>query len=262
MLMQKFTKNSFVRNLAKGKLLVPFLEQYAEYDKPFEFKYKPKEDDDAWHPSGDCMPSVMDLYYKVTQPGVEVHSPGLQKAFLVGHFWHQVLQNVLVDLGFAKPFAIERKGAEFWGPSLESIIPKDWPWPQYSKPYHWACGSGDVAPLELPSDWVGILDIKTMRAGDFKPASTSGLLPARFRDKYEAQINMYMDFFDQSHGMILAVNKDSPHDCCEFVFDRNDELIATIYEKWQYVSECLDEGHPPLEGADEVFQLPFTGPVS
>lgn len=253
----KFTKDSFVRNLAQGRLLVQYLDRYDKYDQPFEFKYSPKTGDDAWHPSGDCLPSVQELYDNATQPMVKnSHSPSLQKAFLVGHFWHQVLQNVLVDMGFAEPSAIERKGKRVWGKDNAGE----------PKPYHWATGAGDVAPLVLPN-WEGILDIKTMNKRGFDRANTTGLLPERFADKYEAQINIYMDLFDQDHGMILAVNKDSPHGFLEFVFDRNQDLIDSIFAKWRLVSDLIDNEDRPFPDGDQnsyatTFDLPFTGPVS
>lgn len=258
----KFTKDSFVRNLAKGNLLVPFLERYDDWDRPFSFEYTPKVGDDGWHPSGDCCPPVLDLYEKATgQSEREKISPSLQRTFLVGHFWHQVVQDALVRMEFAKPESIERKGVHGWGTvSKSEWDPVTQKFTDHYRPYHYATGSGDVAPLEL-ANWTGILDIKTMRSQDFNRLYKTGQLPDRFAAKYEAQINCYMDFFDQPAGMILAVNKDSSA-FAEVVFDRNQDLIDTVYAKWEYVSDCVALGVPPTPDADEVFELPLTGPVS
>lgn len=262
--MIKLTKDNFVRNLARGRLLVPYLEKYSEWDQPFDFKYEPKEGDTAWHPSGDCLPTPRQLYDQALRIERESHSPSLQRTFLVGHFWHQAIQEVLQRMEFAAPEAVERKGQRVWAEGVYEPVdimrPGKLLHEKYPLPYHWARGAGDVAPLVLPGGWEGILDIKTMRGGDFDRALKTGKLPERFAKKYEAQINIYMDFFDQEHGMFLAVNKDSPHNFCEFVYDRNDDMIETIYSKWQYVSECLDEGKRP-EDDNEDFDLPFTGPV-
>jgi hypothetical protein len=262
----KFKKDSFVQNLAKGNLLVPFLERYDEWDHPFNFNYEPKKGDDGWHPSGDCIPSVLDLYEKaIGDYEREKISPSLQRTFLVGHFWHQVIQDALVRLDLAEETAIERKGIVGWGEGQLKVDPQTGvqimsspgnPWHTY-EPYHYATGSGDVAPLVLP-DWQGILDIKTMRSQDFDRLYKTGLLPSRFAAKYEAQINIYMDFFDQPAGMILAVNKDSSA-FAEIVFERNQALIDTIYAKWEYVSECVSDGIPPAHDADEFFVLPLEG---
>lgn len=262
--MLRFTKSSFTQNLGNSRLLAPLLEQYSDYDEPWEFKYEPKVGDDAWHPSGDCMPSCEALYYQATaQTERAPISPSLQRTFIVGHFWHQLLQHVIVKMGLAEPSAIERKEVRAWGDASVSTVrtlPSGelTPW----APYHWVTGSGDVAPLVLPQ-WEGILDIKTMNGTDFREADKTGLLPFRFADKYECQVQIYMDLFKQDRALILGVNKDSPHGFTEFQFERNQGLIDTIYAKWEYVSDLLNRyvgEDPNSEELDASFPLPLTGP--
>ena len=66
-------------------------------------------------------------------------------------------------------------------------------------------------------------------------------------------------FFDLEKGLIVAIQKDAPHDMKEFEFVRNQPLIDAIYHKWNIVSQCLDEGvEPPKE---EVIELPVSGAV-
>jgi hypothetical protein len=74
----------------------------------------------------------------------------------------------------------------------------------------------------------------------------------------ECQLNIYMDFFDLERGMILGVQKDSPHEFREFHFDRNQPLIDALYNKWRLVAMCLDENVSPPEGED--IGLPLKGP--
>jgi hypothetical protein len=118
-------------------------------------------------------------------------------------------------------------------------------------------GQGDFAPLTAPNGWSGIVDIKTMNGTDYKKASTSGLLPQRFENKYVAQMNVYMQLFDQQQAMILGVNKDSPHGFTEFTFLRDDELIDAIWAKWDFVSGCLDTGDTPTDEDDKAYALSF-----
>lgn len=244
----KFGRDSFVRNLARGDILVPFLERYDDWDRSFDFHYEPKGHDDGWHPSGDCLLSVHDLYHKAKGSEREKISPSLQRTFLVGHFWHQVVQDALVAMEFAEPTAIERKGRKGWGLSVQvndSPGIKGGP-PAYT-PYHYATGSGDVAPL-IVGNWQGIMDIKTMNTRNFATLQKNGTLPDWAADKYRAQINIYMDFFDQERAMILAVNKDNSS-FAEIRFERDQPLIDSIYDKWRYVSELLDSG---LDWDDEM----------
>jgi hypothetical protein len=252
--MKKFTKDSFARNLSKGQLLAPYLERFNDYSQPWNFTLSPKEEDTAWHPSGDCIPSALSLYEKAN--GKDTFgpiSPSLARSFQVGHFWHQLLQHIILnELGFCDAKSVERTEQIGWGEAFMTTIPK-------YQPYHWVKGAGDIAPLVLPSGWEGILDIKTMRSGDFLECKKSGLLPYRFAQKYEAQINIYMELFGMDKGLILGVNKDSPHDFIEFEFERNTKLIDAVFDKWHYVSECLDANEEP--DPKETFALVFTGPI-
>lgn len=234
-------RKSFGR-LAVGDKLVPHLDKAIGLgDFKWKFDYSPKEVDDAWHPSGDCTPSTRDLYLKATGRVEDNPIPAaLRKTFLVGHFWHQYIQYILVEqLGYATASNIERKGERRWADG----------------PYRWVTGSADVAPLVLPSGDEYLLDIKTMNAHNFRGQNA----PAWAVDKWECQVNIYMDFFDLDKAIILGVMKDSPHDFREFEFTRNDELIQALYSKWKLVGRCIDaEVEPPADGDED---LPLQGPT-
>lgn len=270
----KSEKYNFNKNLVKRHKLAGHLDRYLGTEvEEFEFKFKPKEEDHGFHPSGHCTPSVTDLYemaYKnIPRPGIRLvpvkkdWGTAMLKTFMVGHFWHQLLQKAVVDLDLAKPEAIERRGIRGWGitpleTAEEQAVAHGTG--QAYKPYHWATGSGDVAPCSIPEYGDYVVDYKTMSAMQFRTAG----IPDWAAHKYEAQINIYMDFFEIDQGLILAINKDSPHDFKEFEFVRNQPLIDAIYEKWQFVSECLDQGEAPIDLDNEVFVLDglFKGPIA
>lgn len=307
--MKKLDKSKLVMSLAKKEKLVPYLDKaIQEFDEPFKFDYEPKRGDNvpAWHPSGDCTPTVEQLYTQATKT-LDDEAPRLilpQKAMMVGHYWHQFLQHIVLHkLEFCEPKAIERRGNRWWGdpvtpamvaaPGLNNHEPSGYfedkyrkedlyflrypeqeaerkgdygsfleHWPEddlgvalyQPQPYHWATGSGDIAPIELPRGWKGIVDFKTMGSGSFKQLA----LPEMFAAKYECQVNIYMDFFEEEQAMLLCINKDTPHDFKEICFVRNQPLINAIYSKWRFVSECISEGHAPLT-VEEV-PLPISGP--
>jgi hypothetical protein len=248
----KFDKSKVVKDLAQGRILAPYIEKaFESFDDEFAFVYKPKVPDTAFHPSSDCIPPVSFLCATARdqiEPNTGI-SGALKKTFLVGHFWHALIQQIIVQkLEFASPDAIEREGKRLWGdgppPDNACLIPR---------PYHWVHGYGDVAPLVTPT-WKGVVDIKTMRSADFMLLGTGGL-PAWAALKYKAQLNIYMDLFDQERGLILAVNKDSPHDFFELEFERDQLLIDSIYQKWRAVSDCLDHGIVPTEEDDAAYVL-------
>lgn len=244
----KSEKYDFNRNLVKRHKLVPYLDRYLSTEvTDFKFEYEPKESDDAFHPSGHCTPPITELYDIVT--GVHAHKQkewgtATLKAFMVGHFWHQLLQKAVVDLGLADESAIERRGERRWG----------------TKPFHWATGAGDVAPCSIPKYGDYVVDFKTMSSHQYRSAG----IPAWAADKYEAQINIYMDFFDLEKGLIVPICKDTPHEFKEFEFERNQTLIDAIYDKWEFVSECLTQGEIPPGFHNSDFDLTglFTGPIA
>jgi hypothetical protein len=260
----KSEKYNFNRNLVKRHKLVPYLDRYlGDEVKDFTFTYEPKQHDDAWHPSGHCTPPVSELYEVATGD----HTPkdwgvSMLKTFMVGHFWHQLLQKAVVDLGLAAPDAIERKGKKGWGPLV--IGPKLTDVEADYRPYHWATGAGDVAPLVLPTHGEYVVDFKTMSGHQFKGFESSGQLPDWAKDKYEAQINIYMDFFDLEKALIVGACKDSPHNFAEAEYRRNQPLVDAIYDKWEFVSELVDAGERPTVLDDEEFSLDnlYTGPVA
>lgn len=251
--MLKMDKSKVTMNLGKREKLAPYLDKAINsFDREWEFKYTTKVGDDAWHPSGDCTPSAYELWQKATGE-VEHKLTGLNKAFQVGHFWHQWLQLILVeDLEFCVPEHIERRGIKTWGSPRDRASN---PW--QPKPFHWATGAADAAPCVIPKiDWRGIVDFKTMNPQMFAQKSVP------FADKYECQFNIYMDFFDEERALLLGINK-ATGEFKEFEFLRNQPLIDTIYEKWQYISDCLDANEEPeqWEDEDDPFKLPLLGPV-
>lgn len=251
----KSEKYDFGKSLVKHHKLVPHLDRYLGTEvEEFNFTYEPKSLDDAWHPSGHCIPSVTELYKLVTEPQEKKEwGTAMLKTFMVGHFWHQLLQKVVVDIGFAEPDAIERRGIRRWGDTVPDI---GMTWPAY----HWATGAGDVAPCSIPNHGDYVIDFKTMSAHQYKGNG----VPDWAANKYEAQINIYMDFFDIDKALIVPICKDTPHDFKEFEYERNQKLIDTIYGKWKFVSECLDEGISPDKECNEIFSLDglFKGPIA
>lgn len=270
----KFPKSSqynFGKNLVKKYRLVPHLDQYFSKEVTgLQFTLVGKESDDAWHPSGDCTPSPTDLYHMALDRLAGTTEKSFNKAFPVGHFWHALCQKAVLDLGFATPQAIERKGIRGWGKGELKIDPTNGgqimvspgvPWHTF-EPFHWCTGAADVAPLEIPGSEPLVVDFKTMNSRAYGKADSP--LSSYVADKYEAQINIYMDFFDIDVGIILCIQKDGPHDMKEFEFHRNQPLIDAIYEKWEFVGECLEAKSEPTQLDDDCFNIDnlIEGPVS
>lgn len=238
----KLKKTQFVTNLIKNHKLAGHIDK-AIGDGEFSWTadFSPKVGDDAWHPSGDCVPNANALYHGALKLQEERQRPsaGLLKAFTVGHFWHAYIQHIVVErLGFSDWSEIECKGETRWG----------------DKPFQWATGSADIAPCRIPVHGDFLVDIKTMGSHDFRQNN----LPAWCASKYECQINVYMDWFDLDRAIILCVSKDSPHDFKEFEYHRNQPLIDSIYDKWKLVGRCLENEVEPPQDYETI--LPLVGP--
>lgn len=254
---------SKMRNLGKKQILAPYLEKYIRTNgnDPWSFSFENTHTggtDTAWHPSSDCMAPPSELLAKARGEKVEKFNEdgGLNKHMMVGHFWHQWLQHICLKLEFCSEPNIERVGERAWATEkTDRWVPgkPDVQMMSYrtiAKPYCWATGSADIAPIVLPKGWEGVVDFKTMSSTSFKKDDVP------FGDKYECQINIYMDFFDLDKALMLGINKDAPHAFKEFQYNRNQPLIDAIYDKWKYVGERLDEDRPEVgERADENFQL-------
>lgn len=247
---KNLNKDNLVKNLVLNHKLVTHLDKaIAQFDEPWTYTYKPKEEDDAWHPSGDCTPSLHDLYHKAVNPLARKLTVSASKNFQVGHFFHQFLQNIVVEkLGFAGWDNVERRGATIWRYKTNMG--------NTPRPYHWATGSADIAPCDIPGHGKLLVDFKTMNSVMFKRPYP----PEGFAQKWECQVNIYMDWFDLERAIIVGVQKDNPHDMKEFEYYRNQPLVDAIYEKWELVSECVDQGVEPP--ADEEHELPLAGHVA
>lgn len=254
--MPQFTLADFRKDLSPKFKLVPKLDKaIAGFDEEWTFTYEPKVHDLFWHPSGHCTPKASELYDLAIErlnDGVnEEHERSMRKFGPVGHFWHQFLQHIMVRYEMAESYAIERRGSSVWEPGTNvrrNVVAPN----IVAKPFHACTGSADVAPWTHKGQYDYIVDFKTMGSRSFQRPT----LPDSFAEKYTCQMNIYMDFFGYDRALIVAINKDTPHDFKEFEFRRDGELVDAIYTKWQFVASCLEENERPDKDDDEAFALP------
>lgn len=263
---KNFDTSKALKSLVRGYKLVPHIDRFLPTwdEEGFTYTSARKEVDDAWHPSSDCTPGLNELYHKAITPAEPRRlAPSTVKTFQVGHFWHQWLQWIVVEkLGFASWDHVERRGAYHWGGMTHermwgdgpTYIPLDQPGKHLGpKPWHWATGSADIAPVTIPEHGEYLVDFKTMAARLYNQEN----IPEYYADKWECQVNVYMDFFDLDKGLVVAICKDSQHELKEFEFRRNQPLIDAIYEKWALVSDCIADGYEPPAELD--YPLPLKG---
>jgi hypothetical protein len=220
----------FMRDVVGRKILVPHIDNYFNMGKfPDSFNFSinmNKEPDDDFHPSGDCYPCIGELYRK----RMGHHQPhpltaASQKNFAVGHFWHGLLQTILVEeLGFATK------------DDVEMLL-------KYKKDNWAARGSCDIARCYLPTQKDPLLvDFKTMNARYF----AMDPLPKDLLDKWTLQVNCYMDWLgDVKRAIIVGIKKDSPHEFREIIIDYNPDLLVPVYSKWTEVIDAIQQQRIP-----------------
>jgi len=217
----------FIKNLAKKEILAPHINRYmdkAEFPPKFNIDIRThKEPDDAFHPSGDCSPCARALYAKFT--GIVERQPltgSNHKAFFVGHFWHEMLQQIICEgLGYCEKSDIEKE-----------LRFQDQKW--------WARGFADIARCEVPGRGSYLIDFKTMNGFHFaKP-------PQALIEKWRMQVSCYMAWDNRvESAIIIGIQKDAPHNFQEFVIERDDALLEPIYYKWSLVADAIKTGIPP-----------------
>lgn len=241
-----------VKSLGQKMILAPHIDMaIGEAEHVWDAHFHPKQADEAWHPSGDCTPSLHELYLKASgQAEARPIGPPLRKIFAIGHFYHQWYQYIVEhQLGFAGPDDIERRGVKSWGEKERHGAPGV----LVARPYHWAAGSADICPCKIPGHGEFVIDFKTMNPRMF----ATGPSPD-YAAKWECQGNVYMDFFDMDRILFVGIDK-ATGDMKEWIYERNQPLVDAIYLKWRLVAECLVEGIEPPE--DEEIILPLKGPV-
>jgi hypothetical protein len=224
---KKFLKTLTV---GRGSILTPHIDAYQArgvFPERWEVEIRnTKEDDGYFHPSSDCFASVGDLY--LSKMGLIIPrsiSPALRRTFDCGHMWHGYIQNILIDMGLVTPENVENH-------TVYKI--------ERDSGYAMGSGTGDLVNVEIPGHGTWLVDIKTMNKVEFEQGASENNLA-----KWTAQVNCYGDWFGLEKMMILAICKDSPHNFREYIIERDDTLLEEIYEKWIYVTHCIDEGTEP-----------------
>lgn len=220
----------FTKGIAQKNLLTPHINAYLEkgvFPDEWVLKIKPnKPKDDAFHPSGDCLLCRCALYKKFTVGDGRKLDSTSHKNFNVGHFWHLWLDAIVVDgLGFATWDDVEKDCA---------FVAEHW----------WAKGSADIGKCSIPGKGDYLIDWKTMNSRMFAmDANHPSLAP--IIEKYRYQVNCYMEWTHMERCIIVGIEKDTPHNFREFVYEYDPDLLLPVYDKWDDVSTALRTGIAP-----------------
>jgi len=238
-------KLNLTKELGRKEILVPHLNNwFARGEFPDEIPIKihmNKEKDDAFHPSSASL-CARHIYALREEHLPKANTMGqTYKTFMFGHYAHAVLQWVVVEgLGFATWDDIERE-FDF---HFET---------EAGNPYR-IRGFTDVAFCNVPGqDAPLLIDIKTMQARLY----AMNELPGFLKEKYEAQVKMYLAFAELEKAIVLLVEKDSPHRYKEHYVYVDEQFVDTVIDKWEHVVDSQVNGEIP----DCTCESPLDCPV-
>lgn len=233
------------------QVLVPLLETYFSRgvfpDEIPVVVHTNKTKDTAFHPSSHtgCARTVYaDMAGDYVKPKP---TAGLQRTFHIGHLLHGWLQELFVDMGLCAESDVEQLHRRS---STGDVLTPDVPFEELSDILEplmasggwWAQGAIDIARCRIPEHGDYIVDFKTVRGMAMREENPFG----GFREKYENQMQVYMDWTGIDRAILLAVGKDTPHGFKEIIVERDPSKAEAIYERWDTIAAALVSGNPPV----------------
>jgi len=246
--------SKFAKNMARKEVLVPHLNNWfgrGIFPDAIGFKVHPnKEKDNAFHPSGALKCARVLYAERDGHVDGQKHSADTQKIFMIGHMYHGLIQNIMVEgLGFCTWDEVEKEYDFGWDKETSdfdgSLLTEK------GNPYR-IRGFADFSRVVIPGKGEYLVDVKTMMSRIYAQEFTGSFN----QDKYEAQVKLYMDMEDIDQAIILCVEKDGPHRFKEHLVMADSDLVESIYDKWEYVVDCEAEGEVPDCTCDHSVECP------
>lgn len=227
---------SLYQKLGEGNLVIPYLESAFDSDLwPDEVSIPMKKKDysqnDWFFPSTHAVPDARWIYYQLhpdhrnnVRPRQDTTSGKL--SMLLGTFLHTVIQDKMKRVGL-----VEDKHIEV--PLRDELV-------------H-ARGRADLIFPEHPQTKKDlVIDIKTTNARNYSMVSKVTM-------SYKLQLLCYMKWYGEltgqeiNEGVILLVEAAQPFRMKELKVSKDDKAMDALYEKWNYVRECIALNSPPPE---------------
>lgn len=219
---------SVFQSLANRDLLVPYLRN-AVLSGEWPDNYIVKVDsspyyglgDGYFHPSTHSLMGARELYYMFHPDYRDMLLPEQrdvqdEMTLAMGSALHAVVQTQFIQAGLLEPKNVEV---------------------EYKLPEHHVRGRidfiidhpvGDRIPVEFKT--------RNSRAFTFQKA---------IEPEWDAQLSMALDAAGQPYGILLMLESGFPYKMREFKVPRNDALLSEIYQKFEYVQECIALNTPP-----------------
>lgn len=228
--MKDFFGSNILERLAKQQLLLPYLEAKMLSDE-WPDSYQVVVDSspyqgyaDGWfHPSSHPLANEKLLYYTLHpdykyELRKETRSMQGMMTLAMGSSLHAVVQTKFLVAELITEDDIE-----------VSLVNEE----------HRGRGSMDWR-ISHPNGKRYGCEMKTMNSYSFNALTQP-------REDHVAQLNCYLDWAGLEFGIILYVESGWPYKFKEFVIKKDEALLSRIYEKWDYVLECIENNTPPRD---------------
>lgn len=178
--------------------------------------------DGRFHPSSHPLMGARELYYRFHPDHAdkilrESRDPSSELSMSCGSAVHAVVQTQFQMAGLIK------------GP--------EWCEVEYTIEEHNVRGRADFI-VHHPDNNIYPVEFKSQNSRSFN-------FQDKIQDKWDAQLSLALHGLGYPTGVLLLMEMGYPFRMKEFVVNRNDELLSKIFEKFDYVMECIAADTPP-----------------
>ena len=225
---------SIMRSLAEKQVVIPYLQNsfknlenwpVGDVMKIDDPRRHDSKTDDYFHPSIHSNECALGCYIQL-EPEERAKLAPEPSTFtsvvnpLMGSVMHTIVQQKLIVDTLVKPSDVE-----------VALVNEE---------HHWKGHADLVFKGEL-------VDIKTMYARKFG-------LTKEALDYWKTQLNCYMDAMNLETSIVLVIETGWPYGMKEFRVNKSNEILDDIYEKWDFVTQCIKDKTPPShEGCENRY---------
>lgn len=224
---------SILKRLSNKELILPYLERSIVSEKWPE-SYTVTIDSGAYYGHGDG------YFHPSTHPLM-----GARQLYLM---FHPSTRHLMVR----EPSTLQREMTLSMGSALHGVVQTQMEMAglvtsdnievEYVNTEHHVRGRIDFI-VDHPDGRTLPVEMKTRT--HFKFNKQTEILPS-----WDAQLSLALDATGHDEGVLLMVESGWPYSMKEFLVPKNVELLETIYSKFDYVRDCIENNTPPLHCCD------------
>ena len=240
--------SKFLKELGRKELLTPHVDRWFDLKQPkFNDVELPitfvKEEDSYFHPSSHaigCARTIFSGFDPVLADSIEPRKWN-NKVGANGHLWHALIEHIVVnELGYASEYEVPMWAARHGFGRVMAVVSEE----QLPADKLWvAKGTMDIPFVKIPGieneDF--LVDIKTMNPDSYMSATP----PQYLWLKYQAQMQLYLDWTQTNRGILFCVQAANPFGFKEIIIERDPAIAEMIYQKWDAVSIAVSTGTIP-----------------